>query len=43
MDKTGLNTQGKKQFFYHNPILNPLPNYTGNPYVRKQIYGERDY
>jgi hypothetical protein len=40
MDKTGLKTKGRKQFFYHNPILNPLPKYQGNPLVRKEIYGE---
>ena len=27
MEKRDLDTMGKKSFFYHNPILNPLPSY----------------
>jgi len=38
-NKTGLATKGKKSFFYHNPILNPMPSYTGNPLIRKELYG----
>jgi len=39
MDKRDHETYGKKSFFYHNPILNPLPSYNGNPLIRKELYG----
>ena len=39
MDKRDHETYGKKAFFYHNPILNPLPSYNGNPLIRKELYG----
>ena len=37
-NKTELGTKGRKSFFYHNPILNPMPSYTGNPLIRRELY-----